>query len=114
MTTTLLRWIEPAKRPFPRLGDWVVAFGIGAIIGLALSEQAGPTARSALANGIELTIPGTAWQYGLWALLTLAFGGFGLWILSYGGRGEITMRADGVQRIVGKATYRFHPYARMA
>lgn len=115
--TVLLRWMEPVEtgeskrrtRPF----DWILGFTIAAVMGLGIAEESGPTMSVALGNQSELTLPGQAWQYGLWLLITIGFGWFGGWIMSYGGRGEVTMRDDGIWWLIGKATWHFYAYAKM-
>jgi len=113
--TTLLRWIEPAKPGRRRRwADVAIAFGVSLVIGLALAEQSGPTARLAVGSGTELTIPAQPWQYGIWLVATVAGGWLGVWIMSFGGRAEVTLRDDGIQWLLGRATYRQFPYARIA
>ncbi len=92
--------------------DIAIGFGVSAILGLAAAEQSGPTTRVMLGGGYDLTLPAQAWQYGLGLLVCIAFGSFGVWIMSFGGRAEVTMAADGVQWLI-RGAYRFYPYARM-
>jgi hypothetical protein len=93
--------------------DYVIAFGVSAVFGLAVSEQSGHNVERSLGGTVTLTLPAEAWQYGLWLALCLAGGALGAWIASFGGRAEITMRSDGIQWLLGKRTLHFFPYAAM-
>lgn len=92
--------------------DFAIAFGLSAVMGLAFAEQSGPTTQVKLGGGYDLSLPAQAWQYGLWLAVFLAFGSFGAWVMSFGGRAEVTMREDGIQWLI-RGAYRFYPYARM-
>jgi len=113
----LLRWTEPLapggrkrrRRPF----DWIIGYGAAAVIGLALVAENGPTRSLVLSSRDSLTIPAQAWQYGLWLLITLAAGSLGVWIVSSGGRAEITVRDDGIGQLLGRAGGYFFAYAHM-
>jgi hypothetical protein len=113
----LLRWIEPLApggiRRRRRLFDWLLGYGLAAIFGLAAAEEAGPTRMLAFGSGTSLTIPAQTWQYGLWLLVTVVVGAFGVWIMSYGGRAEITVREDGIWQQLGRAGGYFFAFAHM-
>ena len=115
--TVLLRWMEPVEpgRPKPRSKtfDWIIGFAVAGVIGLGIAEKSGPTMPVTLGSGYELAMPAQAWQYGLWLFVTIAFGAFGAWIMSYGGRAEVTLRDDGIGWLLGRAMAEFHPYANM-
>jgi hypothetical protein len=113
----LLWWMEPIEVIPPQrrgqLFNRIFCFGIAAVVGLGIVAQSGPTKLIAVGNGSELSVPSQAWQYGLWLLIVIGVGWFGSWIVSYGGRAEVTMRDDGIQWLLGKATRRFYAYAQM-
>jgi hypothetical protein len=115
--TVLLRWMEPVEpgKPKRRSGtlDWIIGFAVAAVIGLGIVEKSGPTMPLTLGSGYELSMPAQAWQYGLWLLVTIAFGTFGAWIMSFGGRAEVTVREDGIGWLLGRALSEFHSYANM-
>jgi hypothetical protein len=115
--TVLLRWIEPfepgkSKREF-RPMDWIIGFGLAAVIGLGMVEKSGPTMLVPLGEGSELSLPSQPWQYGVWLLIAIAVGSFGTWIMSLGGHAEVTVREDGINWLLGRALWHFYPYARM-
>jgi hypothetical protein len=113
----LLWWMEPIEVIPPQrrgqLFNRIFSFGIAAVVGLGMVAQSGPTKSIAVGNGFELSLPSQAWQYGLWLLIVIGAGWFGSWIVSFGGRAEVTMRDDGIQWLLGKATRRFYAYAQM-
>ena len=115
--TVLLRWMEPVEpgrtKRSVRPWDWIISYGIAAIFGLGVAEQSGPTMSVALGNQSELSLPAHAWQYGLGLLVLVVVGSFGLWIVSFGGRAEVTMRTDGIAWLLGKAYWNFYPYNQM-
>jgi len=115
--TVLMRWIEPVEpgqtKRRARPWDWIISFGVAAIFGLGAAEKSGPIVSVAFGNQFELSLPAQAWQYGLWLLIAMVAGSFGLWIVSFGGRAEVTIRDDGIGWLLGRATWRYYPYAQM-
>jgi len=113
----LLRWMEHVEviPPDRRAGllNWIFCFAVSAVAGLGIMEQSGPTIRTAIGGGIELPLPSQAWQYGLWLFIFIVFGSFGSWIVSFGGRAEVTMRADAIQWQLGRVTPRYYAYAQI-
>jgi hypothetical protein len=106
--------VEPgASKRRTRPSDWIIGFAVAAVVGLGIAEESGPTMSVALGNQSELTLPAQAWQYGLWLFITISFGWFGWWIMSFGGRGEVTMREDGIWWLIGKANWYFYAYSKM-
>ena len=113
----LLRWMEPprhdAARRRSRRVDRLIAFGISAVIGLGIAEQSGPTRSLQVGGGFNFDLPSHAWQYGLWLLVFIVLGCIGSWIMSCGGRAQVTMREDGIEWLLGSAYARFDAYADM-
>jgi len=113
----LLWWMEPprqdAARRRSRRFDHLIAYGISAVMGLGIAGQSGSTKSVPIAGGFDFDLPAQAWQYGVWLLVFLVVGWFGSWIMSYGGRAEVTIREDGIQWISGRVYNRFDPYAGM-
>jgi hypothetical protein len=113
----LLRWMEPIEviPPERRAGllNWIFCFAVSTVAGLGIMEQSGPTIRTAIGGGIELPLPSQPWQYGLWLIIVIVFGLFGSWIISFGGRAEVTMRADAIQWQLGRVTPRYYAYSQI-
>jgi hypothetical protein len=110
---TLLWWREPveqAKRTSrSKLFDFVVSFGVSAIVGLGIATQSGALVEMPLGSGSTLSVPAHAWQYGLWLFVCVVGGCGGWWIVSLAGRAEVNLRDDGIleQR---RWSARFYPY----
>jgi hypothetical protein len=112
---TLFWWLEPAERRAPTgRGKWInalVACVFGALAGLVVATQSGPMRELHLSAQTSVMVPGHGWQYALWLLVAVASGWLFHWGTAY--RPEVTMRTDGIQCIVNKATFLFYPYAQM-
>jgi hypothetical protein len=115
--TVLLRWMEPVEpgqlTRRSRTLDWIIGFAVAAVVGLGIVVKSGPTMPVMLGSGYQLSMPAQTWQYGLLLLITIGFGAFGAWIMSFGGRAEVTLREDGIGRQLGRALSEFHRYANM-
>ncbi len=108
-----LWWMEPARFGRKRrFADFAIAFGTSTILGLGAAAESGGKVGIHMGS-FELSVPAHAWQYALWAAVALVGGCAGVWIMSFGGRAEVSLAPDGVQWLLGRATRRFYPYARM-
>jgi hypothetical protein len=112
---TLLWWLEPAER-HARAGrskvfDILTACGFGALAGLVVAMLSGPTRELALSAQTSVSVPAHGWQYALGLGVAVVGGWLFHWGTAY--RPEVSMRTDGIQCIVGKATFQFYPDAQM-
>lgn len=115
--TVLLWWMEPlapgAVRRRRRISDWIIGFAVAAMAALGIVGPMAPTRSLAVGNGFELSVPSQPWQYGLAMVITVLFGFFGVWIMSFGGRAEVSMREGDIYWLLGRSTGRAYAYARM-
>ncbi len=108
-----LWWMQRARISWRRrFADFAIAFGTSAILGLGVAANYGGTFRIPMGPS-EFSVPAHAWQYALWGAIAVMGGCVGAWIMSFGGHVEVTLRPNGVEWRMGRATRRFYPYERM-